>query len=424
MSEHITYRTFVVRDEIAPVLERVTTPQGEQLIMRSNGSAGCFGGWLARLPLRGETAVRIRAVGEHVDMDHPEDVLCGTVYWLKADDEGDLVSWSSTGLRSTDHLWPTIEGPGRLTLGGTFAVPEGAEIAQIALFYRWGSKGEVRYLVEMRPADPPQALTSRVSLVTGPAVLRDASVKRDLDFHLRLSEPALADNPDFIGYPEVITRGTVPGVETDRVAKLASDNQVTVALPMFEVERELVFNSVILIGPSGDIIGKYRKVHLAYHEEFLEGVVAGSEFPVFETAIGRLGVNICMDSSVPESSLMVAAHGAEALFMPIMGDLRADRRTPGLPLFSMDRWLVIQRCRALDAQLYMLIARNEGQGSCVIDPWGQVLVLNEGDRGHVSADIEVRKRRAHQGDSDLRAVMRLQRRPHLYSDLTSPHKTV
>lgn len=414
-----------VRDAIAPELERASTARGEELIIRSNGSSGCFGGWRVQIPVKGGTGAYIEVVAECKDLDHPEDVVSGVVLWMQRHEKGEFLPWDEGwGSRHSDDLRSSIEGAGRIKLSARVKVPEKAELADIWLLFRWSQKGEVRYTAPKLTQVPvPRTRKARVSLVTGPLSLQDPTVERDLDFHLRLTEKALSDSPDFVGYPEIITSGTAPGRETELVGRVASDNNLTIALPMLETDRELQYNSVVLIGPSGDIIGKYRKVHLAYPMEFMRGITPGTEFPVYETPLGRMGVNICMDSSVPESAMMVAVYGADMLFLPIMGDIRADGRSMGIPVFNMDRWMVIMRCRALDTQLFMLIARNSGQGSCVIDPWGDVLALNEGDRDHITAQIEVGVRRTTWSGSDLRSITHMQRRPHLYTDLAAPPRT-
>jgi predicted amidohydrolase len=419
------YQSIPVRDAVAPHLEKVSTARGVELIVRSNGSIGCYGGWRVQIPVKGGTGGHIEVIAEHKDLDHPEDAISGVVLWMQRDEKGEFLPWDAWGRQHCDILLSSIEGPDRIRLTVTTEIPDGAEMADIWLLLRWSPKGEVRYVAPKLTEVPvPQTRQARLSLVTGPLSLRDPSVQRDLDFHLRLTEKALGDNPDFVGYPEAITSGTVPGKETETVAQIASENQLTIALPMIEIEGELRFNSVVLIGPSGDVIGKYRKVHLAYPlVEAMDWLtMPGNEFPVYETPVGRVGMNICMDSSTQESAMMVGLHGADILFLPIMGDIRSDGCSIGLPVFSMDRWLVIQRCRAMDNQLYMAVARNSGQGSCVIDPWGDVLALNEGNRDHITADIALGVRRTTWDGCELEQMIRMQRRPHLYADLAAPRK--
>ena len=86
----------------------------------------------------------------------------------------------------------------------------------------------------------------------------------------------------------------------------------------YEADRGDIYNSAILIGPDG-VIGTYRKCHLA--SMFRGGRVSsersfyspGTDLPVFDTALGRLGVNICYDATFPEVSRVQALKGAELI---------------------------------------------------------------------------------------------------------------
>ena len=144
------------------------------------------------------------------------------------------------------------------------------------------------------------------------------------------------------------------------------------------------------------------------------GIVPGDGFPVFDTVIGRIGCNICMDSSAAESSRMVGLNGADLLLLPIMGDHRSDRWSPGNPIYSEDRWKAIMRTHAMDNQLCMVVARNTTQGSCIIDRKGDILAWNEGDQDWISATIDLQDGYRTWNAGCFRDVNWMQRRPHLY----------
>jgi formylglycine-generating enzyme required for sulfatase activity len=73
-----------------------------------------------------------------------------------------------------------------------------------------------------------------------------------------------------------------------------------------------------LFGRDGQLIGKYRKVCLP-REEIDGGITPGTEYPVFDTDFGRIGMMICWDVSYPEVARELAARGAEMILMPIWG---------------------------------------------------------------------------------------------------------
>ncbi len=163
----------------------------------------------------------------------------------------------------------------------------------------------------------------------------------------------------------------------------------------------------------------YHKVHLATGEDNT-GLTPGDRFPVFPTPFGRIGCLICMDTMLSESSRMLALGGADIICMPIMGDLRADRFSPGNPIFNESRWKAIMRTRAIDNQVCMAVARNDVQGSCIIDRKGDILAWNEGDQEFLYATLPADDGYRMWNGTDLREVTFLLRRPHLYARVHRP----
>jgi len=121
-----------------------------------------------------------------------------------------------------------------------------------------------------------------------------------------------------------------------------------------------------------------------------------------------------MDTTVCESARMLALNGADFICFPIMGDLRADRFSIGQPIFNESRWKAIMRTRAIDNQVCMVIARNDVQGSCIIDRKGDLLAWNEGDQEFTFATVPMEDGYRVWGGGDFREVTFMLRRPHLY----------
>ena len=91
-----------------------------------------------------------------------------------------------------------------------------------------------------------------------------------------------------------------------------------VVLSLYERDAHLIYNTAVLLGPSGKLIGKYRKVCLP-HGEVEKGVAPGSEYPVFDTALGKVGLMICYDGFYPEVAGTLSANGAEIIAWPVWG---------------------------------------------------------------------------------------------------------
>src|SRR5262249_5927432 len=163
-------------------------------------------------------------------------------------------------------------------------------------------------------------------------------VRENVEFYGALCEEAARRSPHLIVLPEIALQWEVPGnpldlavpvsgPETEPFAEIARRYGARLVLGLLERDSDAVANSAVLFGPTGAGEGKYRKVRLAAGGETTSGILPGEGFPVFETEIGRIGCNICMDSSAGESSRMVGLNGADFLLLPIMGDHRADRWT-------------------------------------------------------------------------------------------------
>ncbi|WP_017381673.1 nitrilase-related carbon-nitrogen hydrolase [Paenisporosarcina sp. TG-14] len=136
---------------------------------------------------------------------------------------------------------------------------------------------------------------------------------------------------------------TIPGRTTARFEEIAKSfhTYIVIGMPEIDKETELYYNSAALIGPYG-YIGKYRKVHL-WESEAHWSALGDLGVPVFETEIGNIAINICMDSIFFESSRLAAVQGANILAFPTNSSaqsvflLQARAETNGLYVLSANR---------------------------------------------------------------------------------------
>ena len=101
-----------------------------------------------------------------------------------------------------------------------------------------------------------------------------------------------------------------------RLAALASELGIHLVAGMTETDGELRYNTAVLIGPDGKLLGKYRK-HALEHE--LVRNTPGTNTPAFRTSWGRLGMMICADRKHPDLVGRIVAEGAEFLLCPSGG---------------------------------------------------------------------------------------------------------
>lgn len=97
-------------------------------------------------------------------------------------------------------------------------------------------------------------------------------------------------------------------------SEIAAKRKLHLVAGICERAGSKLFNSAVLIGPSG-YIGTFRKVHL-WNEENLYFEPGDLGFPVYHTAIGRIGMAICYDGWFPETYRLAALQGADVVCVP------------------------------------------------------------------------------------------------------------
>ncbi|KQY37577.1 acyltransferase [Nocardia sp. Root136] len=113
---------------------------------------------------------------------------------------------------------------------------------------------------------------------------------------------------------------SVPGPTTDRIAALAAELNLVIVAPVYEREMDgLLYNTAVVIDADGSYLGKYRKHHIPQVTGFWEKFYfrpGNLGWPVFDTAVGKVGVYICYDRHFPEGWRALGLAGAEIVFNP------------------------------------------------------------------------------------------------------------
>ena len=117
-------------------------------------------------------------------------------------------------------------------------------------------------------------------------------------------------------FPEVAE--PVPGPTTEFFGALAKTHNLHVVVPLVERDGHLIYNTAVLVGPDGQVIGKYRKVTLP-RGECDQGIQPGTEYPVFQTRFGKVAMMICYDGFFPEPARHLSLNGAEVIAFPVWG---------------------------------------------------------------------------------------------------------
>ena len=204
---------------------------------------------------------------------------------------------------------------------------------------------------------------------------------------------------DIIVFPELITTGyecglrftdfaeQVPGPTANLLAKDAADFNVYLVFGMVTKARveTVLYDSVVVIGPDGDLVGTYNKVHLRGEERIV--FRSGYKFPVFETNFGPVGVLAGWDQSFPEAARSLVLDGAELIVVSAAWDAELETM-----------WPVLNRARAIENSVFVAAANRVGEepsykfagGSLVVGPYGNIhTYMEEAIEGYALAKVDL-----------------------------------
>jgi predicted amidohydrolase len=154
------------------------------------------------------------------------------------------------------------------------------------------------------------------------------------------------------------------------------------------------FNTSVLVGPGGEDLAVYRKIHMfdveaggvQYRES--EHEQPGEE--IASAAVGgvELGLTVCYDLRFPELYRILAVRGARILAVPSAFTAATGR----------DHWEVLLRARAIENQAFVLAPNQVGEApphyssygrSAIVDPWGVVLATAPDEECFVAAELDL-----------------------------------
>ncbi len=214
----------------------------------------------------------------------------------------------------------------------------------------------------------------------------------------------------------------IPGASTEVLEQACRRLGVHVVCGLLERDGDLLRNAAVLVGPDG-LVGSYRKTHLPFLgvDRF---TAPGDELHVFDTPLGRIGLEICYDLRFPEVTRTLALRGAEIVAHPT-----------NFPMAAKVQTELITLARAAENRIYLLTANRVGKErwgefcgwSQIVDPFGKRLAeAGETDEALLLADIDLEKARDKNyvipGEYEL--YLFGDRRPDLYGALVEETQAV
>jgi predicted amidohydrolase len=408
------WRVWSSQPNLATKNSQEQTPEGTILRMQSTRFE-CYGKWIATVPaVQANRAYEFDVLFRSEKVTHEDVSVAAILTWRAAEGKG---------VRQRDYADIVSEaGEGWKRLSRRLIAPEGTASLGVELALRWTADGTVIWRnPRLRAVDTPakrpvRVVTTRMRVPARPTVASNMAAMSDI------LDRAGAEKPDIVVLTEApVDRGVsgpldklsepIPGPATNMIADKARRYRTYVVVSLHESEAGVFYNTAVLIDRNGRIAGKYRKVHLATVEGE-RGITPGTDFPVFQTDFGTIGMLVCWDNWFGESARALRLRGAEMILLPIAGD--------GVP----GHWEVISRARAIDNGVYLVSSSTLANPSCIIDPNGEVLASTSD--GIAVKDIDLSQQwRVHwlsvgPSDGEARSLYIKERRPDTYRLLADP----
>ena len=335
------WRMAAPRDEIRPsfAFEPGGGPDGKgSLLIETDAREGLHGFWTKTFPIKGGQHYRFSALREAKGVTDARRSAVVRILWQNdagksvTTDEPMVRDLLTKFARTAEPEYPAdgaSDARGWTEVTGVYRAPPLATRAVVELHVQWAANARVAWsgvaLGETAPAPPRVVRLATVHF-------RPVGGKSPLD-NCREFAPLIADaarqHADLVVLPETLTyyhmrrsyvdcAEPVPGPSTEYFGTLAKQHGLYIVAGLLERDGALVYNVAALIGPDGAFAGKYRKVALP-RGEIEGGLQPGSDYPIFETRFGKLGIMICYDGFFPEVARQLAMRGAEVIAWPVWG---------------------------------------------------------------------------------------------------------
>jgi predicted amidohydrolase len=333
------WQTKAPRDEIRP--QFAYRPDGGRdgkgaFVITHDHREGLDGYWTRTFAVQGGRFYRFHTIRKVIAVPVPR--LSAVVRILWQDDRGKAVPRDTPAVQFYSKGQPLAEPEypldrqtdkdGWTEVSDTYRAPARATRAVVELHLQWAPGGRIEWSeVSLRETSPPPGRKVRLAAVH----FRPGgkSPVRNCQEFAPLIDEAAQRQADLIVLPETLTQTStglsyadcaesIPGPSTKYFGGLARKHHCYIVAGLVERDRHLVYNVAVLLGPEGEVVGKYRKMCLP-RGEVSAGIAPGHEYPVFTTRFGKVGLMVCYDGFFPEVARRLANNGAEVIAFPVAG---------------------------------------------------------------------------------------------------------
>jgi omega-amidase len=208
-------------------------------------------------------------------------------------------------------------------------------------------------------------------------------IEANLDKITQFTLLAKNTNCEVVVFPEMVDTGyNMATIKNDaktweekpfkHLQQNARFNNMNIICGISEKEGNKIFNSIAAIDQQGELIGKYRKTHLAAYPPFNEhnSISPGNSLEIIPFGEFKIGLMICYDLRFPEIARSLSLKGANVLLL-----------CSAWPFPRLIHWETLIRARAIENQAYFIAANRIGSvgrttfcgSSRIVDPYGVVV---------------------------------------------------
>jgi predicted amidohydrolase len=198
-------------------------------------------------------------------------------------------------------------------------------------------------------------------------------------------------NLGFMSFDQYVDKAeNIEGPTPSLMKKLAREKEIFLHTGSFvEEDKGNYYNTSLLLSPEGEILAKYRKIHLfGYNSKETQILSPGETIVVVDTPFGKIGMATCFDLRFPELFRAMVDKGAQYFLV-----------CSAWPYPRIEPWIMLNRVRALENQCFLISANSAGMNcgsqfvghSMVIDPWGTTLAGAGDEEMIVKTEIDPAK---------------------------------
>jgi len=257
------------REAIAPVWyidNKISFTGNQTLALKGGGKEYADGHWYKKMNVEPGEYYQFRAYFKASQVEEPNRSILARILWQnESGEQVGFTEYPAIQREKTKEGWNTIEQ--------IYKVPAEAKEAKIELHYRWDGNGMVHFGgVSFEKSSPLKPRNVRVATINYRP--RDSkSSSENLEKFSELIAKAAAQKADIVCLPEESTLAgtelnyisaseTIPGPSTKFLGSVARKYNLYIVAGILERQGDVVYNTSVIIGRTGNLEGKYRKLSL------------------------------------------------------------------------------------------------------------------------------------------------------------------